>query len=105
MRTDNTLMMNLVHGLSSIEIDWMGVNAKKYSIARIGNMKIGYLAFCSLSRCTDAELLPYSPIRYSPKVSRESVQDLKKVPFFYSDVHMYYCHYNFYCSMVLILLL
>lgn len=80
VRTGSRRMTELVHGLDAVNIEWLGLNAKKHRISRIGDMKVGFLAFCSISsKCTESGFLPFAPVRYSSKASREGVEDLKKV--------------------------
>ncbi len=79
-RFDNGVVTSLIHGIDSIEIEWLGLNARKQNIITIGNMKVGLLAFCSLhTKCSESDSFPFAPIRYSTKASREGIERLKKV--------------------------
>ena len=77
VRAGSTVMADLIQALDAAGSEWFGLNAKKHRISRIGNMKVGFLAFCS--KCTESGFLPFAPIQYSPKAGKEGIEELRKV--------------------------
>ena len=96
VKAENMVMTNLIHALDSLNIEWLGLNAKKYRILKIGDTKVGFLAFCSISsKCTDSGFMPFAPVRYAPKTARESIEDLRKVNKRKSSLIGLYCRLCF----------
>ena len=80
VKAGNTVMTKLIHALDSLNIEWLGLSAKKYRILKVRDTKVGFLAFCCVSsKCTDSGFMPFAPVRYAPKTARESIEDLRKV--------------------------
>ena len=68
------------HALDSIDIRWVGLNAKKHEILTVRNIKVGFLAFCSINtKCIEYGFTPFAPLRYSNKIAQERLEELKKV--------------------------
>ena len=74
------IVPTVIHSLESIDIKWLGLNAKQYEIITTNEMKIGILAFCGVhGHCTESGSMPFAPVRYSVKTAREAVTKLKQV--------------------------
>ena len=74
------IVPSVIHSLESIDIKWLGLNAKQYEIITTNEMKIGILAFCGVhGHCTESGSMPFAPVRYSVKTAREAVTKLKQV--------------------------
>lgn len=74
------LLRSTVSALEAAHIQWLGLNAKKHHIAVIGGQRVGFLALCAgYGQCTDSPNVPFSPVKFSPKLLTSAVNDLKKV--------------------------
>lgn len=78
--TDNEVTVT-ARALEGAGIDWLGMHAKKHHMMAVGGGKrVGLLAFCGVHRgCADSNTLPFSPVKYSSKVAKSAVQELKEV--------------------------
>lgn len=72
--------------LESSGIEWMGVYGKKYHILVIGKLRVGLLAFCGVHReCGGpGNTRAFSPVKYTNKIAKAAVNELKEVQSYYS---------------------
>lgn len=66
--------------LEEAGVQWLGLRAKKHHIVVLHRQRVGLLGFCGVHReCADGNELPFSPIRYTFKVAKSAISELKEV--------------------------
>ena len=82
-QTNDDVVSVTARALEGAEIDWLGVHAKKHHMITVGGgrrQRVGVLAFCGVHReCVEGTTLPFSPVKYSAKVAKSAVTELKDV--------------------------
>lgn len=75
------IVMETTRSLERAGLDWLGLHAKKSHIQPVGRAeRVGLLAFCSVHReCGDGSTLPFSPLKYTQKVAKSAISELRKV--------------------------
>ncbi len=70
-----------VRALERAGVEWVGVYAKKHHVVVVGKERVGFLAYCGVHReCGGSNTnLPFSPVKYTSKVAKSAVNNLKEV--------------------------
>ena len=76
---DKDGMTVTARALEGMGIEWLGLHAKKHHIL-VGRERVGLLAFCGVHReCGKTTDLPFGPVKYSLKVAKSAINELKEV--------------------------